>query len=53
VDNLAADTDGMASLRSPGFTLGVLSSEELTEPGQFMIAWLIKDSLADSYMSTG
>jgi hypothetical protein len=56
-----SDTDEIASLRSPEFTLGVRrmgcleerSSEELTEPRQFMIAWLIRDSLAGSYVSTG
>jgi hypothetical protein len=61
VDSSATDTDGMASLRSPEFTLGVRmigcleewSSEELIEPRQFMIAWLIRDSLVGSYVSTG
>jgi hypothetical protein len=51
----------MASLRSLEFTLGVRmigcleerSFEELTEPRQFMIAWLIRDNLAGSYVSTG
>jgi hypothetical protein len=32
VDNSAADTDGMASLHSPGFTLGAWSFEKSTEP---------------------
>jgi hypothetical protein len=60
VDSSVADIDGMASLCSPEFTLGVRmigcleerSSEELTEPQQFMIVWLIRDSLEGSYMST-
>jgi hypothetical protein len=51
----------MASLSSSEFTLGVRmigclkerSFEELTEPRQFMISWLIKDNLASSYVSTG
>jgi hypothetical protein len=58
VDSEVADTDGMASLRSPEFTLGVgmigclkeQSYEELTEPQQFMIAWLIRDSLTGSFV---
>jgi hypothetical protein len=59
VDNRATDIDVMASLRSPEFTLGVRmigcleeqSYAEVVEPRQFMIAWLIKDSLTGSFVS--
>jgi hypothetical protein len=60
-DRSATDTNGIASLRSPKFTLGVRrissleeqSFEELTEPRQFMIVWPVKDSLASSFVCTG
>jgi hypothetical protein len=60
VDSSVADIDGMAGFRSPEFTFGVRmigclderSSEGLIEPRQFMIAWLIRDTLAGSYVST-